>query len=116
MPTEALLQAADPVSRTKSAEACPHSQTRTELQQPTDKHYAALRCARCGLFLSWVPKPETVQRRKLLERLATDERLTASERSFIGTLIVQKGRMSPLQGDWYRDILSRYNIESEATK
>src|SRR5947207_956714 len=98
MPTMALSEASDALSTTKPDGACSHPQTRTELCRPADKHWAALRCARCNTFIAWLPRPETVQRRKLLDRLATDERLTASERAFIRTLVQQKGRMSPLQG------------------
>jgi hypothetical protein len=90
---------------------CPHGETITRLAPAGSKHYMGAYCAQCGRHMAWLPKPETLQRRARLERLAASTELTAFERSFVRTLIAQNGRMSPRQADVYRDICSRH-VES----
>src|SRR5207245_6546176 len=67
--------------------ACSHSATFSELMPPGHPHHAAERCAACGAFIGWVPKPETVEKRRLsafrLARLAMCDRLTSWERSLV---------------------------------
>src|SRR5439155_6136616 len=44
---------------------CAHSVTKTELSPPGSEHYGRLRCAECNAFIRFVPKPKSVERRKL---------------------------------------------------
>jgi hypothetical protein len=81
-------------------DACSHSATVTERMPEGHNHYAAERCADCGAFLRWLPKPETVERRRLnafrLENLAMCDRLTSWERHFVRD-VSQRKRVSPKQ-------------------
>src|ERR1043165_4344632 len=91
---------------------CTHGETVTKPAPAGSNHYMGAYCAQCGLHLAWLPKPETIERRKPLERLAALSQLTAFERSFLQTLIGQKGRMSPRQSDVFKDICERYGERS----
>jgi hypothetical protein len=72
---------------------CAHSATKTELDLPGSEHYGRLRCADCGAFLRFVPKPKNVERRQLncyrLARLQMCPGLNSWEREFIDSLAKQ---------------------------
>jgi hypothetical protein len=81
---------------------CAHSATKTELDPPGSEHYGRLRCAECGAFLRFVPKPKNVERRQLncyrLARLQMCPGLNSWEREFIDTLAKQgNNKLTPKQ-------------------
>jgi hypothetical protein len=80
---------------------CPHNITQT-VELPTGSvHFARMECATCGAFIKYVPRPENVERRKLLgeqiARLAMNLGLTAWERQFVSSLARRNGKLSPKQ-------------------
>jgi len=97
--------------------ACPHSATFSELLPPGHLHYAEERCAACGSHLRWLPRPETVQRRRLnafrLARLAMCDGLTSWERHFVGK-VSQRKRVSPRQQEIIDRLCADY-LKTEAT-
>jgi len=81
---------------------CTHTSTTTELLPQTSRHYAKLKCAACGAFLKFLPRPENVERRKLngfrLTRLQMHPGLNPWEREFIDSLAKQSGhKLTPKQ-------------------
>jgi hypothetical protein len=81
---------------------CAHSVTRTELDPPGSEHYGRLRCAECGAFLRFVPKPKNVERRQLnayrLAKLQMAPGLNKWERQFIDSLAkLGSNKLSPKQ-------------------
>jgi hypothetical protein len=72
---------------------CPHTATATEFLPAESRHFAKLRCADCGAFLKFLPRPENVERRKLngyrLARLQMMPGLNAWERGFVDSLAKQ---------------------------
>jgi hypothetical protein len=83
-----------------SQHVCRHGATRLERLPANYPHYAREVCARCGRFLRWLPRPETVERRTLnafkLARLAMCETLSKWERQFIRD-VSQRRKVSPKQ-------------------
>jgi hypothetical protein len=85
----ALLHA--PISKNLTDErgyhVCLHLATRTELLPRGFTHHSALRCALCGAFIRWMPKPETIERRRRigfkLAKLSMCSGLSSWERSFV---------------------------------
>jgi hypothetical protein len=81
---------------------CTHSSTVTE-QMPTDsRHYAKLKCATCGAFLKFQPRPENIERRKLngfrLAKLQMCNGLNSWERGFVDSLAkLGSNKLSPKQ-------------------
>jgi hypothetical protein len=69
---------------------CAHSSTTTELMPHGSRHYAKLKCADCGAFLKFLPRPENVERRKLngfrLAKLQMHAGLNPWERQFIQSI------------------------------
>ena len=67
---------------------------------PSFPHYGKLVCVSCGAFLGWLPKPGTVERRRMiafrLAKLARCDALTAWERAFIRD-VSQQRKLSPRQ-------------------
>jgi len=81
---------------------CPHTSTGTELLPQESRHYAKLKCADCGAFLKFLPRPENIERRKLngfrLARLQMCDRLNSWEREFIESLAKQGStKLTPKQ-------------------
>lgn len=81
---------------------CSHSATKTELDPPGSEHYGQLRCAECGAFLRFVPKPKNVERRQLncyrLAKLQMCPGLNPWEREFINSLAKQGStKLTPKQ-------------------
>lgn len=81
---------------------CAHNATTTELLPLNSRHYAKLKCAVCGAFLKFLPKPENVERRKLnafrLTKLVMCDKLTPWERDFIDSLSKQgSNKLTPKQ-------------------
>ena len=81
---------------------CAHSVTKTELNPPGSEHFGTLRCAECGAFLRFVPKPKNVERRQLnayrLTKLQMCSGLNDWERQFIDSLAKQgNNKLTPKQ-------------------
>jgi hypothetical protein len=81
---------------------CTHTSTTTELMPETSRHYAKLKCAACGSFLKFLPRPENVERRKLngfrLAKLQMCPGLNSWEREFVQSLIKQcNNKLTPKQ-------------------
>lgn len=80
----------DPVSVTVHAprvNCCDHAHLATRHLPPGSVHHARVVCAQCGAFIRWLPKPETIQRRRLnaikLTKLALCGGLNTWQRNFI---------------------------------
>ena len=81
---------------------CAHSVTKTELNPPGSEHFGRLKCAECGAFLRFVPKPKNVERRQLnsyrLAKLQMCSGLNDCERQFIDSLAKQgNNKLTPKQ-------------------
>lgn len=81
---------------------CAHSSTTTELLPQESRHYAKLKCADCGAFLKFLPRPKNVERRKLngfrLAKLQMCPCLNQWERQFIDNLVkLGSSKLSPKQ-------------------
>jgi hypothetical protein len=63
-------------------------------------HYAAERCADCGAFICWLPRPSTIERRRLnaikLAKLALCKGLNAWQRKFVRH-VSRHSKLSPRQ-------------------
>jgi hypothetical protein len=72
---------------------CAHSVTKTELEPPGSEHFGRLKCAECGAFFRFIPKPKNVERRQLnsyrLAKLQMCPGLSDWERQFIDSLAKQ---------------------------
>jgi hypothetical protein len=116
---EGALQQAPPPNLTGAAayHACSSQATFTERMPAGHVHYAALRCAACGAFIGWLPKPETIERRRLngfrLARLLMCGRPTSWERHFVGD-VSQRKRVSPRQQKIIDRLCADY-VKKEAT-
>jgi hypothetical protein len=91
---------------------CQHNITRTVQMPPTSGHFAKLECAICGAFLKFLPRPENVERRKLLgeqiARLAVNPGLTEWERQFVSSLARRNGKLSPRQEEVFNRLCQTY--------
>jgi hypothetical protein len=71
----------------KAYHACAQFATIIRREPPESLHHAREICGSCGRFIRWLPKPKTLQWRKLngfrLAKLGTCERLTPWEENFI---------------------------------
>jgi hypothetical protein len=99
------------LSEARGYSTCPHSATFSE-QMPTGcVHHAEERCANCGRHLRWVPKPETIQRRRLiafkLARLSMVEGLSDFERGFVRDVSRQR-KFSPKQEAFVERLYAQY--------
>jgi hypothetical protein len=66
------------------------------------RHYAKLKCADCGAFLKFLPRPENVERRKLngfrLAKLQMHAGLNPWERQFIQSIAKEgNNKLTPKQ-------------------
>ena len=95
-----------------NARYCAHSSTVTERLPEGSPHHAKLRCADCGAFLKFLPKPANVERRKLnafkLAKLQMCGGLTNPERVFLDGLAKLDGKYSPRQQEWYDDLCATH--------
>ena len=73
-----------------SYQQCSHSAKKIERMPAGHVHFAAERCVNCRRLLRWLPRPETIARRKVngfrLAKLSMCERLNSWERGFIRDL------------------------------
>ena len=78
---------------------CLHRRTIVITEKRGPQHAKEV-CADCRKFLGWLPKPETVQRRKdndeILSALSKLDDLTGWEREFIRSVVTHKN-ISPKQ-------------------
>jgi hypothetical protein len=85
----------------RGALQCAHTSTITELMPQESRHYAKLKCADCGAFLKFSPRPENVERRKLngfrLAKLQMCDGLNSWEREFIESLARGSNKLTPKQ-------------------
>jgi len=91
---------------------CAHTKTRTEPAPAGSRHHAALKCAACGAFLRWLPRPENVECRKLngfkLAKLQMHPGLTAWERQFAASLARQGNKFTPKQQAVFDGLCATY--------
>lgn len=94
-----------------SAHYCAHSSTVTERMPEGSPHYAKVKCAACGAFLKFLPKPANVERRKLnafkLAKLQMCE-LTDRDRRFVESLARQGTKFSPKQQEVFDKLCATY--------
>lgn len=98
---------------------CAHTATTTELLPLNSRHHAKLKCAVCGAFLKFLPKPENVERRKLngyrLAKLAMCDQLNSWERDFIDSLVKQgNNKLTPKQQAVFDRIYADYLSKGRA--
>ena len=91
---------------------CQHSEVNVELT-PGLIHHGKRVCAKCGRFLGWEPKPETLERARRnatrLERLS-GMKLTPTEAQFILSLNKSGvAHLSPKQQQWFDQIYDDHN-------
>ena len=79
---------------------CSHSAKKIARMPVGHIHFAAEQCADCGRLLRWLPRPETIQHRRLnafrLAKLAMCDRLSTWERGFVASVAKHK-KLSPKQ-------------------
>src|SRR5262249_10322363 len=100
------------VGKTEGHAYCAHDATRTVPMPVDSRHYAQLRCADCGAFLKFLPRPENVKRRQLngyrLAKLQMHPGLNQWEREFIDNLAKQGNKLSPKQQAVFDRLCSTY--------
>jgi hypothetical protein len=89
-------------SITTGVPLCTHGSTATELLPCDSQHYAKLKCADCGAFLRFLPKPENAAKWKLngykLTKLQMAPGLNQWEREFVQTLAkLGNSKLTPKQ-------------------
>jgi hypothetical protein len=91
---------------------CAHTSTRTEPAPAGSRHHAALKCAACGAFLRWLPRPANVEHRKLngfkLAKLQMNPGLNPWERQFASSLARQGNKFTPKQQAVFDDLCATY--------
>src|SRR5262249_42968825 len=91
---------------------CAHGATITQSAPAGSRHHAALKCARCGAFRKWLPRPENAERRQLngfrLAKLQMQPGLNSWERQFIDSLAEQGNKLSPKQQTVFDRLCSTY--------
>ena len=79
---------------------CEHADTRVAIEPPGSLHFAREVCLNCDRVLRWLPKPRTIERRRLhaftLTKLAMNNLLSPWERSFVQSLLGHR-KLSPKQ-------------------
>ena len=90
---------------------CSHSAKKIERMPPGHIHFAAEQCADCGRLLRWLPRPGTIQRRRLnafrLARLLMCDKLNSWERGFVRDLS-QRRKLSPKQQEIIDRLCAQY--------
>jgi hypothetical protein len=101
-----------PIAGQGSAQHCAHLSTVTEPLPEGSRHFAKLKCASCGAFLRFLPKPENVERWQAnafkLAKLQMRDGLTDWERSFVESLARQGTRFSPRQQEVFDRLCETY--------
>lgn len=99
-PISEKLRRAQYKSAKVSAQPCAHPVTRTERFPGGVPHYSHEVCVACGRHLRWHPKPQNVERRKLIAayvaRLLTVEGLASWEATFLHS-VSKRPKLSPKQ-------------------
>jgi hypothetical protein len=107
----------EPKTADSKTDRCNHLQTVTVIlpRNPDGKgHYADQRCAACGVHLRFLPKPETVARRKRIglqieKLLAVDRVLEPWESNFVNRLALRKdSNTAPREEDVLNDLHAKY--------
>jgi hypothetical protein len=79
---------------------CEHGASRVVLLPPGYLHHGKELCRRCGVFLRWLPKPQTIARARTnafkLARLGMCDRLSSWERGFVRNVSSLR-KLSPRQ-------------------
>jgi hypothetical protein len=91
---------------------CPHNITQT-VELPTGSvHFARMECATCGAFIKYVPRPENVERRKLIgeqiARLAVHPGLSEWQKQFIASIARRGNKLSPRQSEIFNRLCETY--------
>jgi hypothetical protein len=91
---------------------CAHRTTIVKPTKAPSTHHAALKCADCGAFLRWLPKPETIERRLLtgfkLAKLQMCPGLNAWESEFLQSVSKKGNGLSPKQQAVFDRLCSTY--------
>jgi hypothetical protein len=92
---------------------CEHESTRIQLLPSGSVHHAEEVCSNCDAHLRWVPKPQTVVRRRYnvykLCRLAMADGLSSWELSFIRS-VSKLRKLSPRQQAVVDKLCARYLV------
>ena len=103
------------LSDARAYHVCSHNATVTEQMPRGHIHHAREVCTHCGVFIRWLPKPETIERRRLngfkLAKLAMCDRLTSWERHFVRDRS-QRKRVSPKQQEIIDRLCATYLEET----
>ena len=89
---------------------CPHTEVEF-IPTPQFKHHGKEVCRKCGQFVRWVPKPETLERLKRIREEVgrlKDVRLTDWESEFVLSVEKAKGKMSPKQAEIWEKLKTKY--------
>jgi len=90
---------------------CQHNATHVQQMAAAHPHHAAERCADCGAFLRWLPRPETLETRRLnafhLAKLSTCDALTPWQRDFMRD-VSQRKTLSPRQQAIIDELAAKY--------
>lgn len=96
---------------------CTHSATARETLPTGHAHFAKVICVKCGVFIRWLPRPETIERRHLngfrLAKLAMCAGLDAWERNFVCDVSRQR-KLSPRQQEIVNKLAAKYLKEALA--
>src|SRR6266478_8970255 len=100
-------------SITTGVPQCTHSSTATELLPRESQHYAKLKCAGCGAFLRFLPKPENITKWKLngfkLAKLQMAPGLNQWEREFVQSLAkIGNSKLTPKQQEVFDRLCLTY--------
>ncbi len=90
---------------------CTHPFSKIELT-PQGPHHGKLICSICGAFLGWSPKPETVERNRVMSeflKAVQSVRLTDWEKEFIRT--AEGMKPSPKQWACISKIAWKYGLQ-----
>ena len=91
---------------------CAHSKTHTEIMPSGSIHYSRCVCSDCGRQLAWLPKPETIERRRQnaahVQTLLEDGRIQDWERDFLLGLTKTQYRLSPKQQLMLSGLIEKY--------
>ena len=101
-----------PIVGRDSARHCGHTLTVTERLPESSRHYAKLKCANCGAFLKFQPRPENIERWKVngykLAKLQMRAGLNEWERAFVDSLAKQGPKFTPRQQECFDRICATY--------
>jgi len=99
------------LSNATAYHVCSHKATVNEQMARGDTHHAREVCTDCGVFIRWVPKPETLERRRLnicrIAKLSMQGGLSDREREFVASVSKLK-RWSPRQQACFDRLCATY--------